>query len=185
MRDFPFPRLIPRLSKAALTAVLALGVIAFSAPTAHADQPVPHGPDTAIVILGFGLQPDGTLRPELIDRLRAGYVEAFVSAASPVIVTGGNPQSGITEAQAMANWLTSHGLPPQRIHLEPAARSTVENAEYSAQLMTELGTPNAILITSGYHMPRALASFTAAGISVTSTYSPDELWNLLNFGPKP
>ncbi|WP_297628448.1 YdcF family protein [Nocardia sp.] len=167
-----------------MTAVLALGVILGGAPAALADPPIPHGPETAIVILGFGLLPDGSMRPELIDRLRAGYVEAFVSAASPVIVTGGNPQAGVTEARAMADWLIANGLPAQRIHLEPAARSTIENAEFSAQVMEAIGTRDAVLITSAYHMPRALASFTAAGISVTGTYSPDELWNLLVFGPK-
>lgn len=169
----------------ALPAVLALGVITSSAQTALADQPVPHGPDTAIVILGFGLRPDGSMRPELIERLRAGYVRAFISTASPVIVTGGNPHAGVTEARVMADWLIAHGLPSQRIYLEPSARSTVENAEYSAQVMNQIGSRDAVLITSGYHLPRALASFASAGVSVTSTYTPDELSNLLIFSPKP
>lgn len=183
MRDFAFPFSCRGFRKAAATVVLALGLIAPAA--ARADLPFPHGPDTAIVILGFGLLPDGSMRPELVERLRAGYVEAFFSPASPIIVTGGNPQAGITEAQAMADWLIARGLPPDRIHLEDAATCTVENAEFAAVVMDDLGTRDAVLVTSDDHMPRALATFTAAGVAVTDTYTADDLLDLLVFGPMP
>src|SRR5690242_17592489 len=52
--------------------------------------PAPHGPTTAIVVLGYGLLPDGGMRPELVARLQAALVQAVVSPASPIIVTGGN-----------------------------------------------------------------------------------------------
>ncbi|MEU7221761.1 hypothetical protein [Nocardia iowensis] len=35
--------------------------------------PTPQGPETAIVIPGYGLLPDGSMRPELINRLQAGH----------------------------------------------------------------------------------------------------------------
>ncbi|WP_067690338.1 YdcF family protein [Nocardia jejuensis] len=167
-------------------AFLALGVVTAAARPAHADLPPAHGPDTAIVILGYGLEPDGGMRPELVERLDAGYAAALMSTASPVIVTGGNPQAGVTEARAMADWLITRGLPPDRVHLEAAARTTVENAEYSAEVMDEIGSHDAVLITSADHLPRALATFVAAGISVIGTYTPDELFDLLRvLSPKP
>ncbi|MFF2554297.1 YdcF family protein [Nocardia sp. NPDC058058] len=184
MRHFVFAPLSRRARRVAATAVLATGIAAACVTPARAEFPPALGPDSAIVILGFGLLPDGTMRPELIDRLRAGYVEALVSTASPIIVTGGNPQAGVTEAQAMAEWLIARGMPRERVHLEQAARSTVENAEFSAEVMGALGSRDAVLITSGYHLPRAVASFGAAGVTVSGTYTPDELLELVRvFGP--
>lgn len=149
-------------------------------------QPLPalRGPATAIVVLGYGLLPDGTMRPELIDRLHAGFVQALLAPASPVIVTGGNPHNGITEAQAMADWLIRHGIPAERIHLEPDADSTVQNAEHSARIMREIGAQDAVVVTSADHIDRAVGTFTDAGVDVVGTVTPDQVPRLTwQFGP--
>ncbi|WP_330182087.1 YdcF family protein [Nocardia sp. NBC_01503] len=138
------------------------------------DLPAMFSPTTAIVVLGYGLQPDGDMRPELINRLYAGYVSALLSPEAPVIVTGGNPQNGRTEAQAMADWMIARGIHPERIHSETKANSTVQNAAFSAQLMEAIGAHAAILITSADHIARALSNFRSAGIAVVATMTPDE-----------
>ncbi|MTE14054.1 YdcF family protein [Nocardia sp. CT2-14] len=137
------------------------------------DLPALFTPDTAIVVLGYGLLPDGQMRPELMARLYAGYVSALLSPQAPVIVTGGNPQNGVTEADAMADWLVDLGIDRGRIHTETKANSTVQNAAFSAQLMDAIGAHAAILITSADHIARALTNFKAAGISVVATLTPD------------
>ncbi|MEU1981343.1 YdcF family protein [Nocardia sp. NPDC019395] len=143
-----------------------------------------HGPGTAIVILGYGLLPDGSMRPELVDRLRAGYVQALVAPQSPVIVTGGNPRNGITEAAAMADWLIGHGLPAYRVHQEPAAADTVQNAQRSAPLIHSLGARDVVVVTSENHIGRAAASFAAAGVPVTATLTPGQIPGFVTvFGP--
>ncbi|WP_280462127.1 YdcF family protein [Nocardia carnea] len=134
-----------------------------------------HGPGTAIVILGYGLLPDGTMRPELMDRLRAGYIQALLAPQSPVIVTGGNPRNGVAEAAAMAGWLIRHGLPAYRVHQEPAATTTVQNAQRSAQLIHALGAHDAVVVTSENHIGRAADSFTAAGVPVAATLTPGQI----------
>ncbi|MEC3958387.1 YdcF family protein [Nocardia sp. CDC153] len=135
--------------------------------------PALFAPDTAIVVLGYGLEPDGQMRPELMARLYAGYVSALLSPQAPIIVTGGNPQNGVTEADAMADWLVDHGIDRARIHTETRANSTIQNATFSAQLMDIIGAHAAILITSADHIARALSNFQAAGISVVATMTPD------------
>ncbi|MGW5381924.1 YdcF family protein [Nocardia sp. NPDC003963] len=135
----------------------------------------PHGPDTAIVILGYGLRPDGSMRPELVDRLRAGYIQALLAPRSPVIVTGGNPRNGVTEAAAMADWLIARGIPPQRVHQENAAATTVQNARNSAALVHALGARDAVVVTSPDHIGRAARNFVAAGIPVTATLTPHQI----------
>ncbi|NKY88739.1 YdcF family protein [Nocardia veterana] len=153
---------------------------------ALAGLPAPHGPDTAIVVLGYGLLPDGDMRPELVERLQAGLVQAVVSPSSPIIVTGGNPRNGTTEAEAMARWLTDHGVAPERIHIEPRAANTIENAANSEALMKSLGSRDAVVVTSADHMPRAVADFVDAGVPVVGTVSPQSLPPIVmqSFGPR-
>ncbi|MBL1077750.1 YdcF family protein [Nocardia sp. 2] len=155
-----------------LAAIDALGGFDFTLPGLQ--LPALFRPDTAIVVLGYGLEPDGGMRLELINRLYAGYVSALLSPEAPVIVTGGNPQNGVTEAQAMADWLIDRGIDPGRIHTETQANSTVQNATFSARLMQALNVHAAVLITSADHIARALSNFRAAGIAVVATMTPDE-----------
>ncbi|NNH72198.1 YdcF family protein [Nocardia uniformis] len=138
------------------------------------ELPALFSPNTAIVVLGYGLLPDGEMRPELINRLHAGYVSALLSPAAPVIVTGGNPQNGVSEAAAMADWLIARGIAAHRIYAETQANSTVQNAAFSARLMAAINAHAAILITSADHIGRALSNFQAAGISVVATMTPDD-----------
>lgn len=132
-----------------------------------------HGPGTAIVVLGYGLLPDGSMRPELVARLRAGYIQALLAPGSPIIVTGGNPRNGVSEAVAMADWLVRHGIPAERVHLDPAAVDTVQNAHHSARIMQEIGARDAVVVTSADHIDRAVASFIGAGVPVAAAVTPD------------
>lgn len=152
--------------------------------TTVAGPPAVRGPETAVVVLGYGLLPDGSMRPELVDRLRAGYVQALLAPASPVIVTGGNPQQGITEAAAMADWLVAHGIAPERVHSESRAESTLQNAEFTARILRDIGIRDAVVVTSADHIARARLLFDAAGIVVIAGLTPDQLPALVRqFGP--
>lgn len=133
------------------------------------------GPQTAIVVLGYGLLPDGEMRPELISRLHAGYVQALLAPLSPIIVTGGNPRNGVTEAQAMADWLIGHGIPAERVHIEAEAVSTAQNAERSARIMRDIGMRDAVVVTSADHIDRATALFGDAGVAVIATVTPEKV----------
>lgn len=138
--------------------------------------PVPAGPQTAIVVLGYGLLPNGTMRPELVNRLSAGLREAQASPSSPIVVTGGNPQSGVAEGQAMKAWLTGHGIPADRVHAETRANSTVQNALFSTTIIKSIGATNAVLVSSPDHIRRATADFLVAGTPVVGvTTSTTEL----------
>ncbi|WP_228539489.1 YdcF family protein [Nocardia sp. XZ_19_385] len=187
------PALCVAAGLAGATAVL------LSAPATYAQNsgsaitdPVPststqlgfRGPGTAIVVLGYGLLPDGEMRPELIARLHTGFVQALLAPAAPIIVTGGNPRNGVTEAGAMAGWLVAHGIPADRIHLESDATCTLENAAHSARIMREIGARDAVVVTSADHIDRADGDFTAAGVAVSGTLTPEQIPLLaLPFGP--
>lgn len=146
------------------------------APAAHA-APGPMGKDfskPAIVILGYGLRPDGSMRPVLQRRVLAGLAVAQFFPQSPVIVTGGNPKNGRTEAGEMRNMLMLLGFPANRILVEDRANSTVQNARFSVPMAKEAGTSGIILVTSSTHQDRADGNFADAGGNVLATVSfPD------------
>lgn len=120
-------------------------------------------PATAnIVVLGAGLFPDGSIRPVLEERLRAALTLANEYPAAPIIVTGGVPQSGKTEADAMHEWLVANGVPAGRITKEGASRSTVENADNTERILDERGAPATVVVTSPGHLTRSLVNFRQA-----------------------
>jgi len=128
----------------------------------------------AIVILGYGLNPDGTMRTILRRRVLTGLTVAQFFPQSPIIVTGGNPQNGKTEAGQMRNMLMLLGFPANRIIVEDKANSTVQNAQFSVPLAKQAGTSGIILVTSTTHQGRADGDFADAGGNLLATVSyPD------------
>lgn len=117
---------------------------------------------TDIVILGAGLFPDGSIRPVLDERLRAGYRLASEYPTARIVVTGGVPQNGHTEAQAMGQWLRGAGIAPNRITEENDSGSTVQNAQFTDRILRERGTTGAVVVTTQDHVQRAVLNFRQA-----------------------
>ncbi|PND59277.1 hypothetical protein CRM90_03875 [Mycobacterium sp. ENV421] len=145
-------------------------------PAAHA-EPVAAAKDfsnPAIVILGYGLLPDGSMRMILRRRVLTGLAVAQMYPHSPIIVTGGNPQNGVTEAAQMRRMLLMLNFPDSRIIVEDRANSTVQNAQFSVPLAKKAGTSGIILVTSSTHQGRADGDFVDAGANLLATVSyPD------------
>lgn len=161
--------------KTVIGAVLvALAFAGAAAPQANAQ---PAGKDftkPAIVILGYGLTPDGWMRPILYTRVLTGLAVAQAFPQSPIIVTGGNPKNGRTEAGEMRNLLRLLGFPANRIIVEDKANSTVQNAQFSVPLAKKADTSGIILVTSSTHQGRADGNFADAGGNMLATVSfPD------------
>ncbi|MCI6206008.1 MAG: YdcF family protein [Corynebacterium glucuronolyticum] len=99
---------------------------------------------TPLVILGSRLidgLPGATLTRRLVVARR------HITPASTVVVTGHNG-----EAEAMRDWLVTHGVDPARIIVEPHARSTNENLENAS---VALGRATRFdVVTSDFHAPR-------------------------------
>lgn len=158
-----------------LAAAAAAGEM--STPVAQAQPEVVAAKDfskPAIVILGYGLNDNGTMRTILRRRVLTGLTIAQFFPQSPIIVTGGNPRNGNTEAEQMRKMLMLLGIPGNRIILEDRANSTVQNAQFSVPLAKEAGTSGIILVTSSTHQDRADGNFADAGANVLATVSyPD------------
>jgi uncharacterized SAM-binding protein YcdF (DUF218 family) len=168
-----------RLTRALLAAVLATAalLVGTPAPAALSAPPALAAKDfskPAIVVLGYGLTPAGAMRPILYTRVLTGLAVAQMFPQSPIIVTGGNPRNGFTEAGQMAKTLRVLGFPADRIIVEDRANSTVQNAAFSVPLAKAAGTSGIILVTSSSHQDRADGNFADAGGTVLATVSfPD------------
>src|SRR5699024_2913295 len=81
---------------------------------------------------------------------------------STLIVTGGVPKAGNTEAELMAEWLVEQGIDEERIIQEPLSTDTVENSLFAMDIVQNEDLEDVTLITSASHMRRALATFNEA-----------------------
>ena len=127
---------------------------------------LPEDNSVAIVILGFALNSDGTMKDELIGRLETGLAVAEAYPNSYVVVTGGGTASGnpnVTEGGLMGQWLLEHGLSEDRLIIENKAPSTVGNAENTYKILAEEypQVDSFVMVTSDYHVPRGCILFYA------------------------
>lgn len=129
-------------------------------------------PDTdelCLIVLGFELNPDGSLREELIERLRVARACSEQYPNALIICSGGataysDPDA--TEGDRMAEWLISNGVSEDRVISENRSLSTSQNAMYSYEiLMRDHPQTDKIAIISGdYHIPMADLVFRAQSI---------------------
>lgn len=136
-------------------------------------QPNPN--TQAILILGGGIQHNQPT-PTLAKRLNAGATLAKQLPQIPIIVSGGAAFGNQwTEAEVMAHYLTEqHHLPKTRILLEARSTSTALNFHNSKALLVQhdiqLSDPIAV-VTSDFHLPRALAIARKQGYQQPLPYS--------------
>lgn len=80
--------------------------------------------------------------------------------------SGNLADQSIKETDAAKPFLASLGMDTSRILFESDSRNTYENAVYSKQIAHPADGEPWILITSAFHMPRALGCFRQTGWSV-------------------
>lgn len=173
------------LSRAALA--LGLGVLGLAAFTSlgyvliqpleqrFARPDAPPADVTGIIVLGGGMDADvneARLGYELKrsgDRFTEALRLALLYPEAKVVVTGGAGVFDVTEdteAAAGARFFTAMGIAAGRLILEPRARNTEENAQFTHALAQPRAGDTWLLVTSGYHMPRSVGLFRRAGFPV-------------------
>lgn len=130
---------------------------------------LPQDDSLCIVVFGYDLKDDGSMQPELVDRLQCALNAARQYPGAYIAVTGGETSDvpGITEAGQMAAWLRSNGVADSRLILETQALSTTENARnlYSIFVREYPTIRQTVVVTSDYHAPWA-----AVLMQTVSTY---------------
>lgn len=119
------------------------------------------------VVLGSALSSSGKMTAVLERRLRVALAALSKYPKSKVLVTGGAPRNGRTEAQVMRSWLVAKGIAPARIIVEAASASTVSNATNSMAILNRSTEYTSYtLISDASHIRRATILFNAAAVGV-------------------
>ena len=117
---------------------------------------LPQDDSLCIVVFGYGLGADGSIQPELEDRLYVALNAARQYPNAYVAVTGGQTSevAGVTEGGQMAAWLRAQGVAESRVIVEDQALSTTQNAANTYKLLTSAYSQVKTLavVTSDYHV---------------------------------
>ncbi len=119
-----------------------------------------------LVALGFQLNPDGTMREELIERLKVLLAAAEQYPQALIVCTGGGTAAddpAATEAGRMAEWLKVQGVDPARIIVEDHSLTTAQNAIFTFDILEERypQVKQLAIISSDYHIATGVLLFGA------------------------
>lgn len=121
------------------------------------------GPAHNAVVLGAALE-NGQPSSDLIRRLDTAEKWLKRNPSARLVLSGGNPdETGKTEAAAMREILLYRGVDPKNMLLEEESATTAENFTALAKLIPR--AQPTVLITSDYHMDRAVARAKRAGFT--------------------
>ncbi len=127
-----------------------------------------------IVVLGGGVQ-GAALEGRAMPHLGGGAdrewfaAQLYHAGRAPVLLlsAGQVPGQHIEPgAEGMATFLRALGVPGDALILETLARNTLENARFIEQQLAARGAKRILLVTSGYHMPRALRIFESSQLHI-------------------
>ena len=117
---------------------------------------------------------------EALARFREG-LRLYRAGWAPTIIFSGAAQDGLrSNAEAMRLQALAEGVPPSAILTDHAAADTYGNAVHTRSLMLAHGLRSAILVTSPYHLHRAVLTFEGVyrgtGIRLIGRAAPDGDW---------
>jgi uncharacterized SAM-binding protein YcdF (DUF218 family) len=138
-----------------------LTIVAFAA-LLPMGPPADGAKSDVIVVLGAGMDGDGTLHRSSTLRVERG-VELWKAGVAPRMhFTGGVARpDGPSAGEQMANLAISLGVPAEATSFEGQSLSTLQNALFSQPMLKD--ARHLTLVTEGFHLPRAWLTFTWAG----------------------
>jgi uncharacterized SAM-binding protein YcdF (DUF218 family) len=148
-------------------------------------------PVAGIVVLGGALSSALTAaRDQLVTGEAGERIIALSDLArrypqAKLVFSGGSDlmvaSTGLAEADLVARHIDVLGIAPGRLILESQSRTTWENAVETRRMVTPQPSETWLLVTSAWHMPRAVGAFRQAGFPVTAypvdflTRGPDDM----------
>ncbi|WP_319825140.1 YdcF family protein [Thalassovita sp.] len=106
---------------------------------------------------------------EAAERYTEAVALALAHPGARLLLSGGSGaladlgRTGAPQSRMAKDLVVSLGIPADRVLLEGTSRNTAENARNSLALIKPKAGEVWVLVTSAYHMPRAMRSFQAAG----------------------
>ena len=138
-------------------------------PLPPPDLPAPAG----IIVLGGAIYDAiSAARGETVfdeggERLTEAVILAKRYPGARVVYTGGTasfvPGATSSEALQARRFMAQMGIAPERVTIEDKSRTTDENARFTAAIVHPEPSQRWIVVTSAFHMPRAMGLFEKAG----------------------
>jgi len=137
-------------------------------PPPPADLPPPEG----IIVLGGAIDDlasaarGQTVFDEGGERLTEAVILARRYPQARIAYTGGSASltgGTSTEALQARNFMVAMGVAPERVTIEDKSRNTDENARFTAAIVHPQPSQRRLIVTSAFHMPRAMGVFEKAG----------------------
>lgn len=156
------------------------------------------GAPDGIIVLGGPLDTDVSALHHVpvirsaADRIVAGAALARKYPNARIVFSGGSPNlwsNDAREADYAAMIFDELGVDRSRLIIERRSRNTLENAEFSRALADPKPGQRWLLVTSAFHMPRAVGLFRKAGFPVepypVDWRAPDKagLWWFMTAAP--
>ncbi|MGN0746111.1 MAG: YdcF family protein [Aristaeellaceae bacterium] len=148
---------------------------------------VNHVPQTdeydAIVVLGAQVKADGSLSVQLQWRLDAAY-DAWEKNPVMIVTCGAQGSNEpAPEALVMRDYLVAKGVPEEMVLTEATSVNTRQNIRHAAAMLSGHDVQTVLLVTSDYHLPRAMALAEDEGLKATGLGSQTlpQYW-LKNYG---
>ncbi len=119
------------------------------------------------------------------ERLTEGAALAKQFPDARLVFSGGSGEilfEGTTEAEGANRLFARLGIAPERLILEDRSRNTAENAAFTRDLVRPQPGERWLLVTSAFHMPRAVGCFRAVGFEVIAwpvdyrTAGGEDIW---------
>jgi len=136
--------------------------------------PQPESPKKRVaIIFGAGLRYDGTPTAMLRDRVSTGADLYFSGQVERLLMSGDNRFADYNEPEAMRQFALYLGVPADAIVLDYAGRRTYDSC-YRAKAI--FGVESALLVTQGFHLPRALFLCNMLGLDALGVETNNCYW---------
>lgn len=126
-------------------------VLLYAFPRTFTVNDVP--PERVAIVFGAGLLRDGSAGPVLRDRVETAVKLYQQGKVDKLLMSGDNSVIEHNEPEAMRQYALAFGIPNKDIVLDYAGRRTYDTC-YRADYIFKVDS--AILVTQGFHLPRAL-----------------------------
>ena len=126
----------------------------------------------SIIVLGAQVLPTGEPSVQLRWRLDKA-IECYQKNPCYMVVCGGQ---GLNEPEpegdVMRRELLKDGLPPEHVISDPVSADTKQNIRNAWEILQKLGCKKPLIVTSDYHLPRAMAIARDNGLEPLGAGSP-------------
>lgn len=114
-----------------------------------------------IIVLGAGLNADGSMSYVLSQRVKAGVALYFEGVSNRVLVSGDHSRANYNEVGAMKSYMTSNGVPASAVFTDHAGFDTYDTMYRARDIFR---AKRVVIVTQSFHLSRAVFIARSLGL---------------------